>query len=120
MNAEQRQHQGAARKIADQVDGAADAEAQRRIRVSGPAALLQRVLAADRQARARGGHDRALPGGQLQVGEFGEVGMGRGGADHFAVAPDGRVGSRAGWHLPGRERGEPVQRPGLAAAGEAQ
>jgi serine phosphatase RsbU (regulator of sigma subunit) len=119
-HAEQREHQGTARKLPHQVNRAPDAASQRPLGEVGPAGLVQRVRAAHGGARAGCFQQRAGTGTQLEVGELGQVGMGGRGADHLAVEPDRGVRPRARGHLPGGELGELAQRPRLTAAGEAQ
>jgi hypothetical protein len=119
-HAEQREHQGAARKFPHQVNRAPYAAPQRRLGEVGPAGLLQRVRAAHGHACAGRLHERAGPGGQLEIGELSQVGVGGRGTGQLAIEPDGGVRPRARGHLPGRELGQLVQRPRLTAVGEAQ
>ena len=90
-HAEQGQHQGAARELADQVDRAADPAPQRRLGEIGPAGIIERVRAAHRHAGVRRFHQRAAADPELQVSQLRQVRMGRRCADYLTVAPDRRV-----------------------------
>jgi hypothetical protein len=117
---EQGQDQGATRKLAHEVNRAADATPQRRLGEFRPAGFVERVRAADRDTGVRSLDQRAATDPELQVSELRQVRMGRRGTDHFTLAPDRGMRSRARRHLPGSELRELVQRPGLSAVGEAQ
>ncbi|MGD0064748.1 MAG: SpoIIE family protein phosphatase [Streptosporangiaceae bacterium] len=118
-HAEQRQHQDTAREFTHQVDRAANPASQGRLGEVGPASIIKRVRATHRYAGIRRLDQRAAADPELQVGQLGQVGMGRRRADHLTVTPDRRVRARTGLHLPGGKLGELVQRSGLSAVGEA-